>query len=288
MPRQMKRIGDFNAEARGTSVVVLRHAERELMLMPGKYLIGRSRSCQLIVSSELVSRRHAELHVDMEGRATLRDLGSHNGVSVNGKRMTAGSMALASGDQFKIGTETFTVYISEDALDSASMRVVEVVTESAPTEVKHTAVASMAETRATHDLDLVCSAADRAIDFGAISEAERLLTIHLNEVLTDIRTLQRTSTTIRNKAYDYALRLAEVTKKQQWFDYAVDVLLAQGVVATQEQVESLLHAQKKIGRLDIQRVELYSRLVRRKPPTTENLRIASLLEAIVAAGQARD
>jgi pSer/pThr/pTyr-binding forkhead associated (FHA) protein len=284
----MKRIGDFNAGARGTAVVVLRHAERELMLMPGKYLIGRSRSCQLIVSSELVSRRHAELHVDMQGRATLRDLGSHNGVSVNGKRMTSGSVALASGDQFKIGTETFTVYISEDALDSASMRVVEVVTESAPTEVKHTAVASMAETRATHDLDLVCSAADRAIDFGAISEAERLLTIHLNEVLTDIRTLQRTSTTIRNKAYDYALRLAEVTKKQQWFDYAVDVMLAQGVVATQEQVESLLHAQKKIGRLETQRVELYSRLVRRKPPTTENLRVASLLEAIVAAGQSHD
>jgi pSer/pThr/pTyr-binding forkhead associated (FHA) protein len=284
VPREINRVGGSNSGACGTAVVVLRHAERELMMLPGKYLIGRSRSCQLIVSSELVSRRHAELHVDVLGGVTLRDLGSHNGVSVNGKRMTAGSVVLESGDQFKIGTDTFTVYISADALDSASMRVVEVVTETAPTEVKHTAVASMAETRATHDLDLVCSAADRAIDFGAVSEAERILTIHLNEVLADIRTLQRTSVAIRNKAFDYALRLAAVTQKQQWFDYAIDVLLAQGVVATQEQAESLLHAQKKMERLDTQRVELYSRLVRRKSPTTENLRVAALLEAIVAAG----
>lgn len=271
-----------------TAVVVLRHAERELLLLPGKYLIGRSRSCQLIVSSELVSRRHAELKVEENGQVTLRDLDSHNGITVNGRVMPDKVAGLLSGDKFKIGTETFTVDIVNDALDSATMRVVEVVTSTAPTEIKRGKAPSMTETRATDSLDLVCAAANRAIELGTVSEAERLLSIHLNEVLTDIRTLQRTSPPIRAMAFEYGLKLAQATGKQEWFDYAVDLLLAQGIVATQDQAEALLHTQKHLGHFDVVRVELYSRLVRRKPPTTENLRVASLLEAIVNAAQTHE
>ena len=55
-------------------VVVLHHADRELVLLPGKYLIGRSRSCQLVINDEVVSRRHAELEVYENNRVVLRDL----------------------------------------------------------------------------------------------------------------------------------------------------------------------------------------------------------------------
>jgi predicted component of type VI protein secretion system len=262
-------------------VVVLHHDARELVLLPGTYVIGRSRACQLIVSSDLVSRKHAELCVDLNGRVTLRDLKSHNGVSVNGHCLSVSGIDLKDGDRFKIGAESFTIHINSDALDSATMQVVEVVTEAAPTEVKHSAVASMAVTRATHDLDLICAVADRALAQGKLDEAEQLLSIHLHEVLHDAATAQQTSQAVRDVAFDYGLRLAELTHKQQWFDFAVDLLLAQGIVASPEQAEALLRVQKAFARLDTQRLDLYCRLVRRKPLTTENARVNTLLEAIL-------
>jgi pSer/pThr/pTyr-binding forkhead associated (FHA) protein len=269
------------------AVVVLHHEQRELVLLPGKYLIGRSRSCQLIVSSELVSRRHAELCVTAEGRVTLKDLGSHNGVLVNGHRLSASAVSLKHCDRFKIGAENFTLHITNDALDSATMQVVEVITESAPTEVKHSAVPSMAQTRATHDLDLICSVADRALEMGAVQEAEQLLSIHLTEVLNDMTTTRRTSPAVRDKAFQYGVRLAEVTRQQQWFDFAIDLLLAQGQVATPEQAEALLRLQRHFVHLNTERLKLYCKLMRRKPSTSESIRILSLLEAILARPQCR-
>jgi pSer/pThr/pTyr-binding forkhead associated (FHA) protein len=266
---------------------VLHHAERELVLLPGKYLIGRSRACQLIVSSELVSRRHAELCVGADGQVTLKDLKSHNGVLVNGHCLSVSGLALKDGDKFKIGTENFTIHITNDALDSATMQVVEVVTGAAPMEVKQAAVPSMAVTRATHDLDLICSVADQAIGAGQVAEAEQLLSTHLIDVLNDTATNQQTTPPVREKAFDYGLRLAEVTHKQQWFDFSVDLLLAQGIVATQEQAENLLRVQKQFEHLDTRRIELYCRLVRKKPNTIEVTRVASLLEAILARTQSR-
>lgn len=265
----------------GKPVVVLHHEARELVLLPGRYVIGRSRACQLIVSSELVSRKHAELCVDANGRVTLRDLKSHNGVLVNGHGLSVSGIDLKDGDRFKIGTENFTIHIASDALDSATMQVVEVVTEAAPTEVKHSAVASMAVTRATHNLDLICAVADRALEHGKIDEAEQLLSSHLQEVLHDAATTLQTTQVVRDIAFEYALRLAERTRKQQWFDFAIDLLLAQGIVASPEQAETLLRVQKSFAHLDVQRLDLYCRLVRRKPLTAENARVTTLLEAIL-------
>ena len=278
---------DSRADLGGKPVVVLRHAERELVLLPGKYVIGRSRSCQLIVSSELVSRRHAELCVTVDGQVTLKDLKSHNGVLVNGHCLSVSGLTLKDGDKFKIGAENFTIHITNDALDSATMQVVEVVTGAAPMEVKVSAVPSTAVTRVTNDLDLICSVAEQAIGAGKIAEAEQLLSSHLTEVLNDAATTQQSDTNIRDKAFDYGLRLAELTRKQQWFDFSVDLLLVQGVIATQEQAEHLLHTHKHIEHLDTRRIELYCRLVRRKPPTREIDRVASLLEAILSNTQSR-
>lgn len=278
---------DSRANLGGKPVVVLHHAERELVLLPGKYLIGRSRSCQLIVSSELVSRRHAELCVSVDGQVTLKDLKSHNGVLVNGHCLSVSGLSLKDGDKFKIGAESFTVHITSDALDSATMQVVEVVTGAAPMEVKQSAVPSTAVTRVTNDLDLICSVAEQAVSAGKIAEAEQLLSAHLHEVLNDAATTQQSSPAVRAMAFDYGLRLAELTHKQQWFDFSVDLLLLQGVVATQEQAENLLRVQKQFESLDSRRIELYCRLVRKKPPTRELDRVASLLEAILANTQSR-
>lgn len=267
----------------GGSIVVLQHADRELVLMPGKYLIGRSRSCQLIINDEVVSRRHAELEVSANNKVVLRDLSSHNGVTVNDQCIKADSTTLKNGDKFVIGADTFQIFLSNDALQSATMKVVEMVTEAASTVVKRAPNVLQDETRATHELDLVASVAEHAIAAGQTAEAEKILSKHLRAVLADIRGHRLTSVPVRDKAFKYALRLAEVTRRAEWFDFAVDVLFIQGIVCAQEQAEELLRIQKQLGRLETHRLEQYAQLVREKGSAIENRRIASLLDAIVAS-----
>jgi FHA domain-containing protein/uncharacterized protein DUF1707 len=55
-------------------------------LLHARLVIGRSSGCQLVLSDDTVSRRHAELFVE-EGRWLLRDLDSSNGTWVNGRRI---------------------------------------------------------------------------------------------------------------------------------------------------------------------------------------------------------
>jgi hypothetical protein len=64
-------------------------------------VIGRSRDCDIVLGDNNVSRRHAEV-VPTEGGWAVNDLGSTNGVLVNGRRID-GSVALNSGDRIELG-----------------------------------------------------------------------------------------------------------------------------------------------------------------------------------------
>ncbi len=74
---------------------------------PGPYplRIGRDPANGLRLSHETVSRVHAELSVQ-GGGWILRDLGSTNGTSVNGRRVT-GAVLVRDGDQVSFGRMTF-------------------------------------------------------------------------------------------------------------------------------------------------------------------------------------
>jgi len=65
-------------------------------------VIGRSRDCDIVLADGNVSRRHAEIRPTAGGWA-VNDLGSTNGVLVNGRRIE-GSVALGRGDRIKLGT----------------------------------------------------------------------------------------------------------------------------------------------------------------------------------------
>jgi len=62
--------------------------------------IGRSSSCDLILSDPTVSRRHARL-VHRGGKWVLQDLGSTNGTALNGRRV--GRCELRPGDELLLG-----------------------------------------------------------------------------------------------------------------------------------------------------------------------------------------
>lgn len=74
-----------------------------MSLIPGRpFVVGRSDDCQLTVPSQRVSRRHAEIVWAPDNTPILRDLGSQNGTSVNGKRIK-GDHKLQHGDELEFG-----------------------------------------------------------------------------------------------------------------------------------------------------------------------------------------
>ena len=81
----------------------LRYRSTDLELPPGDFVIGRSSECSLAVDDPLVSRRHALLRVS--GDAVLaEDLGSRNGIVVNGARVV-GARVLQHLDTLHVGSQ---------------------------------------------------------------------------------------------------------------------------------------------------------------------------------------
>ena len=73
-------------------------------------LIGRSKSCDLVLKDGAASRSHGTLSRDAEGRWSYMDLGSSNGSICAGKRLTKGKKyPIEPGDSILIGQSTCTL-----------------------------------------------------------------------------------------------------------------------------------------------------------------------------------
>ena len=78
---------------------------RRNVLSGDRAVLGRSRDCDVVISDPNVSRRHAELRRDQNGWHAV-DLGSTNGIKVNGRRVE--QVALRDGDRITIGVSELT------------------------------------------------------------------------------------------------------------------------------------------------------------------------------------
>ncbi|HEY1540029.1 MAG TPA: DUF3662 and FHA domain-containing protein [Solirubrobacteraceae bacterium] len=87
---------------RPTRALVLAEGRRHVVAAGGA-TIGRSRDCDIVLADANVSRRHAELIPGAAGTWAIADLGSTNGVLVNGRQI-AGPHPLAAGDRIALGT----------------------------------------------------------------------------------------------------------------------------------------------------------------------------------------
>ncbi|MGI8980907.1 MAG: FHA domain-containing protein [Pirellulaceae bacterium] len=70
-------------------------------LKPGEYTIGRSPEQPIVIYDSSISRIHARLRVGQRGDITIEDLGSRNGVDVNGKLTQFGGLNL--NDRIRLG-----------------------------------------------------------------------------------------------------------------------------------------------------------------------------------------
>jgi pSer/pThr/pTyr-binding forkhead associated (FHA) protein len=76
-------------------------AGRRVLVPPPGAVLGRSRDCDIVLEDPGVSRRHAEIR-PTEDDWVLADLGSTNGVRVNGRTLR-GKHALQRGDRIELG-----------------------------------------------------------------------------------------------------------------------------------------------------------------------------------------
>src|SRR5262245_10096997 len=84
--------------------------------------IGRAPQCQIQLLSRAVSRRHARIEVGDQGEVIVSDVGTKNGIKLNGKRIQ-GAAIVQEGDKVIVGDVSMTFRAAdrniapEDAID---------------------------------------------------------------------------------------------------------------------------------------------------------------------------
>lgn len=76
--------------------------------------LGRDATCQIVLDDPHISRAHAQITCNGSD-VVIKDLGSTNGIFVNGKKVT--EQALLDGDKILIGTRMYFKFEFQDAVD---------------------------------------------------------------------------------------------------------------------------------------------------------------------------
>lgn len=98
----------------------LRFHLQEIDLPPGRTILGRGPDCPITLEDPLVSRRHAALEVSEVG-CMLVDLGSRNGIHVNGVRRRERLM-LQPNDRIRLGRDELVLLLAADTDEVTSAR----------------------------------------------------------------------------------------------------------------------------------------------------------------------
>ena len=240
----------------------------------GEFTIGRSSSCSLALADGLVSRKHAVLHVGPEA-VVVEDLGSRNGVAVNGVRISS-PRRLSHMDRVYIGAQELVLIDAAKLRDGTKETAEYVVCESCGAingsakrrcgecgkRLSSTAGETMAstssqvdssshawgaeDTRTARALDVIAGIASKSIAMGRFEEAERILLPHLDTLLE--RALEHRPLSESEKddsdalfmgATTYALQLAQGLRSAKWIDWVFRIHTALGRLMEAETIESL-------------------------------------------------
>jgi len=85
----------------------LKTSEGAFPLKVGMNIVGRQKGCDIQIKDPYMSRRHLSIDVISDGTFTLMDLGSSNGLYVNGHKVPHAILQL--GDSFALGSMIFNI-----------------------------------------------------------------------------------------------------------------------------------------------------------------------------------
>jgi hypothetical protein len=211
---------------------------------PGAYVIGRGQECQIVIDHPSVSRRHAMLTVSADG-ATIEDLGSRNGVSVNGEQLS-GRAALKGESRVQIGSQEFIVFVTSggasfDLFTSADQLHAGVTPSRRDGFVPDTmAVVVQEDARSPVDHEAAFDKALRALSDGLPHEALNLAGMNLLELQRSLAAGRRIDYRISKLAGNVALRLAQAKAGDHWIDYVFELYTQLDVLMPRDAVDALL------------------------------------------------
>jgi predicted component of type VI protein secretion system len=220
----------------------LRYQQHDFELSEGQFTIGRSATCQLSLDDPLVSRTHARLTVTPEG-VVLEDLGSRNGVKVNGHRVQE-PRPLGHGDKIQIGSQDMLLLLRRDG-------GADTIVQPPPTQ-------------RLQAFGLIATLADKALTLGRGDEAERLLGPQLEHLLSDLLAGHTATISTTEQAAAYAARLAGATGKGAWVDYIVRVYTELRQPLPVEIVDELYSVMRKVKQIDLRALREYIDALRGK------------------------
>jgi hypothetical protein len=244
---------------------VLRYKNHDIELSEGKFVIGRAASCQLSLDDPLVSRHHAQLTVSGE-QVTVEDLGSRNGVKVNGDLIN-GRYSVQDKDQIVIGGQELKYIVRRENMGDT---LIQPATQRIPT------------------FGLLGILADKAFALGRADEAERLLTELLDQVLGDLEAGREVKSELFDRATEYAMKLASATGSARWVEYIFRAFAAVRRPCPAGIVDELYSLVRRIDRVNLSALRTYIEVLRESTGTlgpNERFLVSRLegLERLVAA-----
>ncbi len=247
----------------------LRHQSSNLEMPLGEFLIGRSSECHLSIDDASVSRKHAVLTVDV-AYVTVRDLGSRNGVRVNGKAID-GEQRLSHLDKIGIGNQEM-LFIDADQGGQQKAATVELGRCAAcgavsPRDAEACSVcgARMSDGKTdgqTIDLRIggasddvgkaqdaflvVAGIAEKTLAMGSFEKAEQLLAAHLDTMVFRAQRGETYSQAATERAIGFALRLAEERNPRRWLQWIFILHIAAKRVMDAATIDRLHEVVRKV------------------------------------------
>lgn len=222
--------------------------------MGPEVVIGRSPECHLTIEDPLVSRQHARIRVHSE-QAAVEDLGSRNGVRINGRKID-GVHPLKDGDRIRLGTQELVFSAVQKkgraARPTGYMRVCggcgtpypEVAPQcphcghSEPRE-DDTISGLMVEPRRSWTFQLLGEVIERAIATGRAAEADRLMRRAAKEVDDRMVAGDRLDPNQVALITGFAVRLADLQGTSEWVSWAFLVHQRQQLMPSAEVIDRL-------------------------------------------------
>src|ERR1044071_2006544 len=195
----------------------LRYQQHDFELADGEFVVGRGADCQLALDDALVSRRHAMFLVNGD-ELVVEDLGSRNGVRVNGERIT-GRTRLSDGDRGRIANQDMAIRRRH--------------------RVQATTLAQPAPTLRADAFGLLGGLADKALAMGRGEEAERILSVHMVNILEDAKAGRKVAPETAKTATLYAVKVGGAPGRGRWIDYVFDLYSALSAPCPAEVVDEL-------------------------------------------------
>lgn len=242
---------------------MVRYQGRTLPLRSGSYVLGRSASAQIVLDDALASRRHAQLVVQSSG-VSVEDLGSINGVFVNGQRIQ-GRQELEVGDRVVIGKQELVLLSEGSPVSDAPGRMAAVTL--AGLDMSKVAPDDSESTHQADVLELLGGVAEKVLRLGRGEEAEKILATRLANTLDRARAGKPPPSEEANRATALAVKLAVATKKGSWIDYAVELHTLMKRPLPGDVVDELFNVLRLVSPIDLPLLRAYVALLKTLSPS---------------------